>query len=102
MGRLKQVRAMALVIVVAALVAAACSSSKSSGGKTSPGGPTGTNKIASVKQGGDITVSAEQEPDCMDWLGSCASAAWGIWAAQVETMPEPYTYDDAKGWIPSP
>src|SRR5581483_7986333 len=48
------------------------------------------------------TIGAEQEPDCMDWIGSCASAAWGIWAAQVETMPEAYTYDDAKGWIPSP
>jgi peptide/nickel transport system substrate-binding protein len=91
-----------LVLVIAAMVAAGCSSSKSSGGGSSPGGPTGTNKLASVRQGGDITVSAEQEPDCMDWIGSCASSAWGIWAAQVETMPEAYTYDNAKGWTPSP
>src|SRR5215831_16614135 len=57
MVRLKQVRAMGLVLVVAAVVAGACSSSKSSGG----GGNTKANTAGAaavgtsgVRQGGDI------------------------------------------------
>ena len=32
---------------------------------------------------GTLKIAAEQEPSCMDWIGSCAGAAWGIWAAGI-------------------
>jgi peptide/nickel transport system substrate-binding protein len=54
-----------------------------------------------VKQGGDLVVGADQEPACMDWIGSCASSAWGIWTVQTNTMPRAYDYTDDKGYQPS-
>ncbi|MFN8036498.1 MAG: ABC transporter substrate-binding protein [Acidimicrobiia bacterium] len=48
---------------------------------------------------GQLIIGAEQEPDCMDWIGSCSGSSWGYWMAQVGTMPR--TYDTVKtksGW----
>jgi peptide/nickel transport system substrate-binding protein len=79
------------------MVAAACSSSKSS----SSGGGGGTTAAPSqVKQGGDITLSAEQEPSCMDWIDNCAGAAWGVYTVQVNTMPHAYVWTDTNTYAP--
>src|SRR3974377_2091022 len=94
MARLKQVRALGLVLVVAALIAGACSSSKSSGG-TKANTSSGGSSSGSVHQGGDIVVAADQEPDCMDWIGSCAGSSWGAWIAAGETMPHPPRYTNS-------
>ena len=57
-------RRLILGLTAVALIAVACSSSKkSSSTNTTTGG-------GAVKQGGDVTFSAEQEPDCMDWIGT--------------------------------
>jgi len=72
-----------------ALVAAACSSSKSTPGTSS----------GAVKQGGSIVLGAEQEPHCMDWIGSCGSVAWGIRTVETNTMPRAYDYT-ASGYKP--
>ncbi len=85
-----------LGLVVLALVAGACSSSK----KSSASSPTTTG--GAVKQGGDLVLGSEQEPDCMDWIGSCAGAAWGVWMVSTNTMPSAYAYDDEKGFQPTP
>ncbi|GAC1588127.1 MAG: ABC transporter family substrate-binding protein [Acidimicrobiales bacterium] len=53
-----------------------------------------------AKQGGDLIFSAEQEPDCMDWIGSCAGAAWGIWTVQVNTMPRAYVINNKSTFTP--
>ena len=76
-----------LVVAVAiALFATACgSSSKKSGGSTSGGSKATDN--GPVPQGGTLTVGAEQEPDCMDWISSCGGSSWGYWMAQVQTVP---------------
>jgi peptide/nickel transport system substrate-binding protein len=37
--------------------------------------------------GGEVVIGAEQEPDCADWIASCAGASWGVWTMQEETMP---------------
>jgi peptide/nickel transport system substrate-binding protein len=82
------------VLVVAALIAGACSSSKSSG-NTKANTSSGGSSSGSVKQGGDLVVAADQEPDCMDWIGSCAGSSWGAWIADVETMPHAYVYTNS-------
>jgi peptide/nickel transport system substrate-binding protein len=69
-----------------ALVAAACGSSS----KKSAGGGTSTTVVA--KQGGDLVVAGEQEPQCLDWVGSCASAAWGRYSVESLTMPGAYFF----------
>ncbi|HEX3567296.1 MAG TPA: ABC transporter substrate-binding protein, partial [Acidimicrobiales bacterium] len=38
---------------------------------------------------------------CMDWIDACASAAWGIYTVETNTMPRAYDYDDTKGYVPS-
>jgi peptide/nickel transport system substrate-binding protein len=40
-----------------------------------------------VPTGGKLTIGAEQEPDCMDWLGTCAGSSWGSWMAENNTIP---------------
>jgi len=71
---------------VLSIVAAACGSSSSKSGDTNPP-PAASTTIGTVPTGGTLTVGAEQEPDCMDWVGSCSGASWGFWTAQVATMP---------------
>jgi peptide/nickel transport system substrate-binding protein len=73
------------VVSVMTLLAAACgSSSKSS---SSSGGSSNTVNTAPVTQGGTLTIGAEQETDCLDFLSSCASSSWGSWTVQIATLP---------------
>ena len=92
-------RGLFLSIVALGMVAVSCSSSgtKTTGTTAAGSGPTTTG---AAKQGGDITLGAEQEPDCMDWIGSCAGAAWGVYTVQTNTMPRAYDYTDS-GYKPS-
>jgi len=70
-------------VLALGLVAAACSSSKSDTATTA-------TTQAQVPQGGTLVVGAEQEPDCLDWISSCAGSSWGYWIANVGTMPRAY------------
>jgi peptide/nickel transport system substrate-binding protein len=90
-------RGIVLGVLSLALIAAACGSSS----KKSSSGSTSSTASGAVKQGGDLTFSAEQEPDCMDWIGSCAGAAWGVYTVQTNTMPRAYDFSDTKGYVPS-
>jgi peptide/nickel transport system substrate-binding protein len=75
-----------IVALAAALALAACgSSSKGGGGSTASTGSTVAQ--ADVPQGGKLTIGAEQEPDCMDWIGTCAGSSWGYWMAENGTIP---------------
>jgi peptide/nickel transport system substrate-binding protein len=51
---------------------------------------TSAATTAAPKTGGIITLGNEQEPDCMDWMGSCGGSSWGYWAVGVQTMPFPF------------
>ncbi|HEY1738501.1 MAG TPA: hypothetical protein VGI86_07315, partial [Acidimicrobiia bacterium] len=55
-------------VAVLSIVAAACGSSSSKASPTTQA-PTATTSAAAVPTGGTLTVGAEQEPDCMDWVG---------------------------------
>lgn len=69
--------------VVFALVLAACGGSddESSTSPTNPASGSGT------PDAGTLVLAAEQEPDCADWIASCAGLAWGAWIMQYQTMP---------------
>jgi peptide/nickel transport system substrate-binding protein len=104
---------LAAVLLGASLLAAACGSSESSEDSASPttAGGTETTSAATTAaaapttvagiEGGTVTVGAEQEPDCADWIGSCGGSSWGFWMMNMTTMPrafnvvkvgEDYTY----------
>lgn len=75
---------LAVVALAATTFVAACGSSSKT---SSPSGATTTTKPVDVPQGGKLTIGAEQEPDCMDWLGTCAGSSWGSWMVENNTIP---------------
>lgn len=64
-------------LLIVALVTAACSSSSDD----------------EVKKGGTVTIGAEQEPDCLDFVGSCSGSSWGFWMVAVNTLPRVYSVE---------
>ncbi len=84
-----------------ALLAASCGGSEDEEGGDTPSGEEGdgggdegetttTVDPDSIPEGGDLVLGAEQEPDCADWISSCAGASWGYWTMNVNTMPRAY------------
>jgi peptide/nickel transport system substrate-binding protein len=54
---------------------------------------------------GEIVIGAEQEPDCADWVSSCAGSSWGVYTMQEETMPRVFDVLQRGGqwtYVPSP
>ena len=83
-----------LAVLAAAAVFAACGSSASTSAKSGASqssAPATTTAVTT--NGGTLTVGAEQEPDCFDWLGSCAASSWGSWMAQYQTIPRVFDVD---------
>lgn len=94
-GRLGHSRrgAGAAMIAVALLLVAACSGSSDGG--------TRSKEVRPVKQGGTIVVGAEQEPDCTDWIATCAGSIWGTYTMQIPTIPTVFnTRKSSDGWGP--
>jgi peptide/nickel transport system substrate-binding protein len=84
------------VLAVLALVASAC-------GGDSKKSSTATTSSAKALQGGTLTIGAEQEPDCTDWIASCAGSSWGTWTLQVTTLPHSYNMVKKSGeWVYEP
>ena len=80
---------LSVVLGVLAMVAAACGSSDD-GGKAST---TTSGATGGVPKGGTLVFGLEEEPDCLDWLGSCATNTYGFWAANVTTMPRAFSVE---------
>ncbi|MDQ1427211.1 MAG: peptide/nickel transport system substrate-binding protein [Acidimicrobiaceae bacterium] len=83
---------------VLAVVVAACT-----GGGSKPVITTTTTlrPAATITQGGDITVAAEGEPGCMDWISTCTGSAWGVWTVETNTMPRAYDFTRDNQYKPS-
>lgn len=90
----------------ASLALSACSSSSSGGSSSSSAAPTSTSSASAttapaLQQGGTIVIGAEQEPDCMDWIASCAGSIWGSYMAQVTTIPVVFNVrESGENWLP--
>lgn len=87
------------------LLAAACGDDEdddASPSGTEAEGPESTEG-ASGNQGGTLVIGAEQEPDCADWISSCAGASWGYWTMNVHTMPRSFdVVQDGDVWTYEP
>ncbi|MFK4730313.1 peptide ABC transporter substrate-binding protein [Agromyces mediolanus] len=70
--------AAALVATLAVVSFSACSTTS-----TAPSDTPNTT----VTEGGELVIGAEQEPDCADWIATCAGSIWGSYIMQVPTMP---------------
>lgn len=80
------------LVAVLSLVAAGCGDDSSDEGQ-----PTETTTVE-VPSGGTLTLAAEQEPDCTDWIATCSGSSWGFWMMNVTTMPRVFnvTWDPDK------
>ena len=71
-----------------------------------PTGSTGLIAPAPTSSGSTVIIGADQEPDCLDWISSCAGSSWGAWMAMYSTLPQTYRIVPGKGgayvYKPSP
>jgi len=72
-----------------ALVSAACGNDKNDNESTTATTAAGEKPT----EGGDLVIGAEQEPDCADWIASCAGSTWGVYVMQTHTMPQAFSSD---------
>jgi peptide/nickel transport system substrate-binding protein len=87
-----------IALLALALVAGACSSDDGGDGAASD------TSAVPVPTGGTLVLGLEQEPDCLDWIGSCAGNAYGFWAANVTTLPRVFSVErsgDAFAYEPT-
>jgi len=86
-----------VLVAFVLLAVSACSDDN----KTTAGGGESS---AAVPKGGTLIVGAEQEPDCMDWMGTCSGSSWGYWMAAVQTMPRAFDInrDDQGNYVYTP
>lgn len=100
MVRSRRLLSLLALLLGFALIAASCGSDDDDG---DAGDEPGTEDETEVPEGGDLVLGAEQEPDCVDWISSCAGASWGYWTINVNTMPRAFTVvADGEGWAYEP
>ena len=79
------------VVCAIALLAAACGGGGGGGGTTQ----------SQAKQGGSIVVAAEQWPECLNPITSCANAAWLVWVGWMHVMPRLMEVDTKGNFVAS-
>ena len=88
-------RVLVAALAVTALVGslAACTSSNA----------TPEPSDVAVVDGGELVIGAEQEPDCADWIATCAGSIWGSYIMQTPTLPGVFqTRQVDDEWVPVP
>ncbi|WP_226533574.1 ABC transporter substrate-binding protein [Microbacterium paraoxydans] len=87
-------------ILVAALTVTALVGSLAA---CAPSSATPEPSEVAVVDGGELVIGAEQEPDCTDWIATCAGSIWGTYVMQVPTMPAVFqTRQVDEEWVPVP
>jgi peptide/nickel transport system substrate-binding protein len=92
--RLRTLRLAALLVGLA-MVAAAC------GGGNGDGGGGGGGTAGQPKQGGSIVIGAEQWPECLSPITSCAQASWLPWTGWQYVMPRLMEVDTKGNYVAS-
>lgn len=85
------------LIVGLSLVAASCGGDDDADDSSTGQQP---DQAQEVPEGGNLTLAAEQEPECADWMGSCGGSSWGYWSMEVNTMPRAFdVVKDGDQWV---
>jgi len=94
----RSLRLLALIVGLS-LVAAACGGDDDDADDSSAG-QASDDASEEVPEGGSLTLAAEQEPECLDWMGSCSGSSWGYWSVQVNTVPRAFDIvKDGEEWV---
>ena len=70
-------------------------------GSTPGSGADTTAPASDVPQGGTLTIGAEQEPDCTDWINTCGGSSWGFWMMGTTTLPRTFDTKPDGTVVPS-
>lgn len=96
MRRQRRSSTLLALIVAFSLLAAACGGDDGDVGQETEG-------EEEVPAGGELVLGAEQEPECVDWISSCAGASWGYWTMGVNTMPRSFEIvQEGDQWVYAP
>ena len=63
----------------------------------SAAGPASAASRPAANAKGTLSIAAEQEPDCLDWISLCAGTSWGTWMVLSNTLPQAYRFVPGKG-----
>lgn len=72
-------RIAAAIVATFAIAASSACTAQSPDASSSP--------TTEIQEGGQLVIGAEQEPDCADWIATCAGSIWGSYIMQVPTLP---------------
>lgn len=98
MRRTTDVRRATILLTVFALVAGACGGDADEGGTTTnapasaassapPTQPDEPNDVDPEAGGGSVVFAAEQWPECLNPVNSCANSSWLVWSVLVHVLP---------------
>lgn len=94
-------RALSLVAACTALGLGLSGCTSGDTGAASPVTSGGVQKATAVRQGGSLVIGAEQEPDCADWIATCAGSIWGTYIMETQTIPHVFTIArQGSDWVP--
>jgi peptide/nickel transport system substrate-binding protein len=88
--RTRRRTALFALLLVLSLIAAACGGDDDG---DNAGDTTDTTEAEEAVKGGTAVFGAEQEPDCADWIATCAGASWGVYTMAAHTMPRSFDFD---------
>ncbi|MFJ3899801.1 peptide ABC transporter substrate-binding protein [Streptomyces sp. NPDC090083] len=78
-----------------------CTSGDTGATGASPVTSHGVQAATAVRQGGSLVIGAEQEPDCADWIATCAGSIWGTYIMETQTIPHVFTAArEGSDWVP--
>lgn len=90
----RSLKLLALILGLS-LVAAACG-----GDDDDDAAESDDTEDVQTQEGGELVIGAEQEPECMDWISSCAGSSWGSWVTSYNTMPRSFDIvKDGDTWV---
>lgn len=87
MKRRATVARFAAWLIGVGLIAAVCGDDSSKSDSKAAGATVKAVNPADIPKDSSLVIGAEQEPDCADWIASCAGSSWGAWMFQYQTMP---------------
>lgn len=90
----------AAVLAVTALIAVSCGSDDSTAEPAATQTPDGTG--AAGETGGSVVFAAEQWPECINPVTSCANASWLTWSVIHHVLPKLMEVDSEGNYRASP
>ena len=98
MRRTRRSELLLVSLLVLAIVAAACAGGGDGDEAKERASSTTPERVV---EGGTLVVGADEQPDCADWIASCAGRAWGAYMMSQHVMPRAFDVLPDARQVPS-